>query len=139
MREDNTFERAMALLGGTVDGGRIWDVMTVIRRRRGGGTAWHVAGRGQAGIIAAYAALYEPSIEKIVTVDPPPSHHPGPGGGAYGPVLLSVLRVCDIPEVLGCLAPRPLVLIGARNPAFHRTAALYQIAGAANHLIQKPV
>jgi dienelactone hydrolase len=139
MKDNNTFERAMALLGGTVDGGRIWDVMTVIRRRRSSGTVWRAAGRGQAGIIAAYAALYEPSIEKIVAVEPPSSHHPGSGGGPYGPVLLSVLRVCDIPETLGCLAPRPLVLIGARDPAFQRTAALYQSAGAAKQLERKPV
>ncbi len=138
MQENNTFERAMALLGGTVDGGRIWDAMTVIRRRRSNGTAWCVAGRDQAGIIAAYAALYEPSIEKVVAVNPPASHGPRPDGGVYGPVLLHVLRVCDIPEALGCLAPRPLVLIGARGPAFNRTATLYRLAGAADRLEQKP-
>jgi len=131
-------ERAMALLGGTVDGGRIWDTMTVIRRRRSNGTAWCVAGRDQAGIIAAYAALYEPSIEKVVAVNPPASHGPSPDGGVYGPVLLHVLRVCDIPEALGCLAPRPLALIGARGPAFNRTATLYRLAGAADRLEQKP-
>jgi dienelactone hydrolase len=134
MEENNTFERSMALLGGTVDSGRIWDTMTVIRRRQGDGTAWRVAGQGNAGIIVAYAALYEVSIERVVAVNPPASHRPGPDGGTYGPVLLNVLRVCDIPEALGCLAPRPIALIGARDRAFDRTAALYRLAGAADHL-----
>jgi hypothetical protein len=57
-REDNMVERAMALLGGTVDDGRVWDVMTAIRRRSRWGP-WRVAGRGLAGILSAYAALGE--------------------------------------------------------------------------------
>ena len=133
----NTVERSMALLGGTVDGGRVWDVLTVVRRRLDGGKPWRVAGQGQAGILAAYAALYEPAIEGVVAVNPPASHRPGAQGGPYGPSLLNVLRVLDIPEALGCLAPRRLVLVGAKDPAFERTAALYKLAGAAERLEQR--
>jgi len=57
-----------------------------------------VHGRGQAGILAAYAALFEPSIKEVVIIDPPASHNTGPH-------FLGVLRVCDIPEALGLLAP----------------------------------
>jgi hypothetical protein len=69
-----------------------------------------------------------------VAVDPPASHRPAVEKGAYGPPLLNVLRVLDIPEALGCLAPRRLVLIGAKDPAFERTGALYKLAGAAEAL-----
>jgi hypothetical protein len=45
---------------------------------------------------------------------------------------LNVLRVLDIPEAMGCLAPRRLTLLGARDAAFDRTAAIYRLAGAAD-------
>ena len=79
----------------------------------------------------SYAALYQPSIEGIVAFDPLPSHRPSSAGEEYGPALLNVLRVLDIPEALGCLAPRPLTLIGARDAVFDRTAEIYRLAGVA--------
>ncbi len=119
----NTIERSMALLGTTADAGRVWDVVAVGRGRR-------ALGRGQAGILAAYAALLDPSIESVTIVDPPISHRTGPH-------FLGVLKVCDIPEALGMLAPRPLTLINAKDPAFDRTAELYRLAGAADKLTRK--
>jgi hypothetical protein len=130
----NAVERSMALLGGTVDGGRIWDVMTVAGRRAGVGGHWRAAGKGRAGILAAYAALYQPAIEGVVVVNPPASHRPRSAGEEYGPPLLNILRVLDLPEALGCLAPRTLTLVGASDSAFDRTAALYRLAGAADRL-----
>jgi dienelactone hydrolase len=130
----NTVDRAFPLLGGTADGGRVWDVMTVARRHAQGSIHWRAAGEGNAGVIAAYAALYEPAIGEVVVVNPPPSHQPRTAGAAYGPALLNVLRVLDIPDALGCLAPRRLVLAGATDAAFDRTAALYRVAGVADRL-----
>lgn len=137
----NTVERSMALLGGTVDGGRVWDIMSVVHCRAitliPYLPVWkdlRVAGKGQAGILAAYAALYEPAIKEVVAVNPPASHRPTGDGAEYGPALLNVLRVFDIPEALGCLAPRRLTLITAKKEAFQRTAEIYKIAGAAERL-----
>ncbi|MBS1812310.1 MAG: prolyl oligopeptidase family serine peptidase [Acidobacteria bacterium] len=132
----NPIERAMALIGATVDSGRVWDVMTIVGRRAEPNVHWRAAGRGRAGIIAAYAALYQPAIEAVVAVDPPASHLPGLARTPeekYGPPLLNVLRVLDIPEAMGCLAPRKLTLIGATDVAFERTAAIYRAAGKAEH------
>jgi dienelactone hydrolase len=131
----NTIERAMTLLGATVDGGRVWDMISVVRRRSADGP-WQVAGRGNFGIIGAYAALYEPALEGVTVVDPPVSHHPEPGDGRDGPAFLGVLRVLDIPEALGCLAPRRLVLANAPRNAFHRTADLYRLAGTPERLVR---
>jgi cephalosporin-C deacetylase-like acetyl esterase len=130
----NPIERSMALLGGTVDSGRVWDVITIPGRRAEPSVHWQAAGRGRAGILAAYAALYQPAIEAVVAVDPPASHRPRVVGEEYGPPLLNVLRVLDIPEALGCLAPRRLTLIGARDAAFDAVAAIYASAGAADRL-----
>src|SRR2546428_12957580 len=82
-----------------------------------------VVGTGQTGILAAYAALFEPSIKEVVVIDPPKSHKDGPH-------FLNVLRVLDIPEALGLLAPTPLTIIGGNDAAFDRTAEIYRLAGA---------
>jgi hypothetical protein len=60
----------------------------------------------------------------VVIIDPPKSHK-------EGPIFLNVLRVLDIPEALGLLAPTKLMLINARDPAFDRTEQIYKLAGAA--------
>jgi hypothetical protein len=122
------------LLGGTSDGGRVWDILTIARRHARQGTGWRAIGRGAGGVLAAYAALYEPVIKELTLVDPAPSHRPAAPDAPYGPVLMNVLRVWDIPDALGCLAPRQLHLIGAANPAFDRTVSLYRLAGAAERL-----
>ena len=88
---------------------------------------WAVAGRGEAGVIAAYAALFEPSITAVYAADPPASHK-------QGPHFLGVLRVLDVPEALGMLAPSRLTLTGKVDVAFDRTAAIYRAAGADKHL-----
>jgi len=121
--------RSLALLGETVDSGRVWDVIAFA------GTAkhvtWHVAGRGRAGVIAAYAALFEPRLARLVLVDPPSSH-------ALGPHFLGVMRRTDIPLSLGLLAPRPLTLRGASSREFKATRQLYRAAGAAEKLKVQP-
>ena len=92
---------------------------------------WKIIGKHQAGILAAYAALFEPSIKEVVIVDPPKSHK-------EGPYFLGVLRVLDIPEALGLLAPNvKLTLINARDPAFDRTEQIYKLAGAADKFNRK--
>jgi dienelactone hydrolase len=126
----NYVERAHALIGRTVDQGRVWDVAAVLRHLRKQSewkTPWAVAGRGPAGIIAAYAALLEPSAEEVICVEPTTSHRDGP-------FFLGVLRILDVPEALGLLAPRRLTLIGAKDKAFDRTAGLFELAGAADRL-----
>lgn len=128
----NAVERCFPLLGATSDSGRIWDVKTIARRHADPKTRWRVAGQGHAGILAAYAALFEPAITEVIAVDPPASHAPQLPGGTYAPPLLNVLRVLDVPEALGCLAPRRLVLIGDTPASFDRTAAIYRLAGASD-------
>lgn len=121
----NYVERAHALLGRTVDAGRIWDVERVARwlhETDGNELTVSVIGRGQSAVIAAYAALFESSISDIVAIDPPSTHR-------NGPHLLGVLKVTDIPDSLGMLAPRKLTIVTPNADAFSRTAAAYSAAG----------
>jgi cyanophycinase len=125
----NYVARSHALLGRTVDQGRVCDAVTAVRwlQATRGRPGWAIAGRGKAGILAAYAALFEPSIIDVTVVDPPVSHR-------EGPFFLGVLRVLDIPEALGLLAPRPLTLMSTREEDFRRTVRIYKLAGAADQL-----
>src|SRR5262249_41987612 len=129
----NYVERSFALLGRTVDQGRVYDIAASIRRlngKEGPVPGWQVVGRGQAGVLAAYAALFEPSIAEVVIIDPPVSHR-------AGPIFLNILRVLDIPDALGLLAPKKLTLVNARDKAFDRTVEIYKLAGAADKLTRK--
>ena len=125
----NYVERAHALLGRTVDTGRVWDVIAAARylqAKSGNKLSVHLAGKGPAGIVAAYAALLEPDIAAVTLIDPPSSHM-----DPAAPQFLNALRVCDIPEVLGMLAPRPLTIL-RQTPwqGLDKIAAIYKAAGA---------
>jgi cephalosporin-C deacetylase-like acetyl esterase len=123
----NYVRRSHALLGRTVDEGRVWDIAAAVRylaAAKKEKKTWKVVGRGQRGVLAAYAALFEPSIKEVIIFDPPTSHKDGP-------IFLNVLRVLDIPEALGLLAPDvKLTIINGKDKAFDRTAQLYKLAGA---------
>jgi dienelactone hydrolase len=124
----NYVERADVLLGQTIDQGRVWDIAAYFRDARRTDT---VVGFGKNGILAAYAALFEPSIKEVIIIDPPTSHKDGP-------IFLNVLRVLDIPDALGLLAPNvKLTLINAKDKAFDRTAQLYKLAGAEEKFVRK--
>jgi len=53
------------------------------------------------------------------------------------PVLLNVLRVCDIPDAVGMLAPRPITLVGNAVEWFSKVTSIYRAAGASDKLVVK--
>jgi hypothetical protein len=91
-----------------------------------------VAGKGAAGLIAAYAAVLSPEIASVTLVSPPATHM-----DPAAPQFLNVLRVCDVPESLGLLAPRPLTILDSPTDKFSATKAAYKAAGAEEKLIFK--
>jgi hypothetical protein len=98
--------------------------------RKEGSVQWKIFGAGETGVLAAYAALFDESIKEVIVIDPPKSHK-------EGPYFLNVMRVLDIPEALGLLAPTPLTIIGGKDAAFDRTEAIYKLAGAEDKLTRK--
>ena len=86
-------------------------------------TKTHVAGEGSAGIVGAYAALWEPGIAALHLARLPLTHM-----DSAAPQFLNVLRVCDIPDVLGMLAPRPLQIRGAEDKGLDKIRAIYRSA-----------
>jgi dienelactone hydrolase len=124
----NYVERSHVLLGRTVDTGRVWDVIATaryLRAQREGKVPVYVVGEGAAGVLAAYAALWEAEIDGAILSKPPLSHM---ADGA--PQFLNVLRVCDVPDVLGMLAPRPLTVYAALGEPLDKVAAIYAAAGS---------
>jgi dienelactone hydrolase len=133
----NYVERSHVLLGRTVDAGRVWDVIAAAKylastsegRPAGERPSVRVAGEGASGVIGAYAAIWAPEIAGVTLVSPPISHM-----DAGAPQFLNVLRVCDIPDTLGLLAPRSLTVIGADQDRLAAAAAAYSAAGATERL-----
>ena len=129
----NYVERAHALLGRTIDAGRVWDVQATARwlhEAEGNELSVGVLGKGQAGVLGAYAALFENCIAEVTLVDPPSTHRDGPH-------FLGVMKVLDVPDVLGLLAPRQVALINAKDAVFERTADAYKAAGYAGRVERK--
>jgi len=123
----NYVERSHVLLGRTVDAGRVWDVIAaarLVRARAAGPGGVVVVGEGAGAVLAAYAALWEPEIEGVILRNPPATHM-----DPAAPHLLNVLRVCDVEDVLGMLAPRPLTLCSGGGQAWRKVTAAYAAAG----------
>ncbi len=117
----NYVERSLVLLGRTADTGRVWDIIAAARYLRAKydqKIPVHVCGKGPAGVLAAYAALWDDDIAAI-TLDTPPMTHMAPDA----PQFLNILRVCDIPDILALLAPRPITVLGASDVSVYPTTA----------------
>jgi hypothetical protein len=143
----NYVERSLVLLGQTADLIRLSEVRLAVlnlasaaktERDQNSGTIAaakqvRLVGRGRAGLLAAYAANNLDPVMGVTIVDPPLSHM---DSGA--PQFLNILRVCDVPEMLGLLAPRPLTIIAKPDPRIERVGEIYRRAGAADKFEFKP-
>lgn len=128
----NYVERAHVLLGQTVAEGQIRDVIATakfLKEQHRDGIRLYISGSGSAAVLAAYAAMLEPSIDGAFLDAPIESHMDN-----ECPPLLNVLRVCDVPDVLGAIAPKPLHLSNFNGSSSKKVRAIYQAADALDHL-----
>jgi hypothetical protein len=125
---DDTFrkrvERSSMLLGRTLDEMRLYDVLCAVSyaasRPSFDGLNLTVAGKGVQGLLAAYAALLDSRVSRVILHSPPLTH-------MTGPVFLNVLRYTDVPQSLALLAPRELVFLGHEISAFDYTRGIYRL------------
>jgi cephalosporin-C deacetylase-like acetyl esterase len=117
-KQPNYLERAHVLAGTTMDRRRVEQIAAAARHLG----KVRAVGKGHAGVLVAYAALFESNIAEVVAVQPTTSH-------LQGPHFLGILRVLDIPTAFGLLAPRPLTL-WSDEKAFDTTEAFYAASGA---------
>ncbi len=131
----NYVERSHVLLGRTVDTGRLLDIIATTRylQANNANVPIYLAGQGGAAVLAAYASLLEPEIAGVIAVEPPLSHM-----NDNAPQFLNVLRVCDIPDVMGMLAPRSLTVYGHNAAALEKVATIYASAGEPSQFVIKP-
>ncbi len=69
-----------------------------------------------------------------VLLNKPPLSHMN----AEAPQFLNVLRVCDVPDMLGMLAPRALTIYGNHSELLKKVAEIYAAAGASTKFVHKP-
>lgn len=116
--------RSSALLGRTIDSGRVADALafTEFTHFVASTRQWKVAGSGNAGVIGAYAAALAPPhcVTEVTLVNPPASHRDGP-------IFLNVLRVTDVPQTLGLLAPRKVSIATDQPEKFVPTQELFRV------------
>ncbi|MCE5270776.1 alpha/beta hydrolase family protein, partial [bacterium] len=121
------FERDAMLIGRSVAEMRIYDILCAVDYLCGqswySGKEFTLVGKGEQAVLAAYAALLDPRITRVIVKDPPLSHREG----AY---LLNVLRTTDIPEAFAMLAPRELDFITDEIRGFDFTRGIYGLYGA---------
>ncbi len=126
----NYVERSLVLVGETADLGRRREQAKPALEAKSG---QRLRMEGPAGLLTAYAlVLDERNSTALVLVEPPTTHQ-----DAATPQFLNILRICDVPDMLGLIAPRPLEIITDHPQAFERTRAIYQAAGASSKLVIK--
>jgi dienelactone hydrolase len=129
--ESTDLERTAVWTGRTIASMQVWDMLRAIawaiEEEKLPATRITLFGRGDAGVVALYAALLDERVNGLILGDPPASHW-------QRPALLHVLRVTDIPEAAAALAPRELVFLRVMPPGFAATEALFKRAGQARSL-----
>ena len=132
----NHIERSMALLGDSVAAGQVRDTLAAVTVIRAADAdvapprPIELAGSGAAGLVAAYAAIFSPLVATIDLDGPSPTHM-----APDAPAFLNILRVADVPTLLGLLAPRPLSIRTATPRRFTETVRIYAAAGAADSVV----
>ena len=128
-------ERSAVWVGRTIAAMQVWDILRAVQwaisEEKIPAASISIYGKGEMGIVALYASLFDERIQQVILSDPPGSHW-------QGPALLNALRVTDIPEVAGALAPRRLVSLTNYPESFEHTRAIYRIQRASNQLAQSP-
>lgn len=120
-----------ALIGSTVESMQLWDLMrSVDYLVEGEGLRLNsisVYGRKQMGALGLYAAAFDERITRVILDDPPASHW-------QAPPLLNILRITDLPEAAGLVAPREIVSLTPLPPAYSYTSSIYALYGKKDHI-----
>jgi cephalosporin-C deacetylase-like acetyl esterase len=125
-------ERTAVWVGRTIAALQVWDIRRtvdwVLEDQRLRPDSISIYGKGDMGILSLYAALMDERVGTVVLNDPPASHW-------QRPALLNVLRVTDLAEVAGALAPRRLVAVTKLPMEYDHTKAIYKLQGAADQFV----
>ena len=128
-----SIEMTAAWSGRTIAAMQVWDILRTIEwaanEERIPAHTIAIYGKGDMGILALYAALFDQRVRQVILNDPPGSHW-------QSPALLNALRVTDIAEVAGAFAPRRLASLTKLPESFRHTQAIYRALRASNQFVQ---
>ncbi len=116
----------VALLGGTLESMQLWDILRsvdyLVDEEKLNLSSISVYGRKQMGGLALHAGALDGRISRVILNDPPASHW-------QAPALLNVLRITDLPEVAGMMAPREIVSLTPLAEGYQYTRAIFRLYG----------
>jgi len=122
-----------ALLGATLESMQLWDILRsvdyLVDAEKLNLDSISVYGRKQMGGLALHAAALDSRITRVILDDPPASHW-------QGPALLNVLRITDLPEVAGMIAPREIVSLTSIPEEYSYTRSIYSLFGKGDSIRQ---
>ena len=130
-RKQTQHRRRFYLLGQTLEGQQVYDVRRAIQALQqlpeAKGTKVTLRGSGTLAAVALYAALFEPSVDRLELTDLPASHMPQRVGAkpewsneilkqpndaaSFAAPLLNVLKTLDVPQAVALAAERATVVI----------------------------
>jgi dienelactone hydrolase len=128
-------ERTAVWVGRTMAAMQVWDILRAVewaaREEQIPASSVSLYAKGELGVGALYAGLFDERIQQVILNDAPGSHW-------QGPALLNVLRVTDIAEVAGAFAPRRLVSLTKPPESFEHTRTIYRLQRATKQFVQSP-
>lgn len=92
----------------------------------------YLYGRGDAGVACLYAAMMDEDIAGVIADSIPTTH-------LAGGHIIGVLRVLDIPQAIGMIAPRPVGLVSFGHVHCLWAGRAYQRLGCAERLVRGPL
>jgi len=126
-------ERTAVWTGRTIGAMQVWDILRAIQwvtdEEKLSASSISLYGKGEMGILALYAALFDERVKQVILNEPPASHW-------QGPALLNVLRVTDVAEVAGAFAPRRLISVSKLPETFDYAKRIYKLERASSQLMQ---
>ncbi len=112
---------------------QVWDILRAVdwavTEGGFGDSSISVYGQDDMGVLGLYAAVVDGRINHVILSDPPGSHW-------QGPALLNVLRVTDIAEVAGALAPRKLTFVNRPPAEFNLAKGIYDLQGVGDQFVR---
>lgn len=86
-------------------------------------------GKGPLAAHAIYAAVLDDTVSELVLAGPPATHL-----DPDAPEFPGVLSVCDLPQALALVFPRPITFIGEMPVAYQWTVDLYEKLGMSDRI-----
>jgi len=92
------------------------------------GSEVYLHGSGDQAVASLYAGIVDPRVAGVILEDLPASH-------AEAAPIPGILRTCDLPEALGLMAPRKVVVTGACHGNWTYSTRVFERLGCPKRLI----